>query len=44
MSAVTDSLSRLAETYRRRVVVPASLVIGLVGLYWAIERLGLLTR
>ena len=27
--------------YRRRVVVPASLVIGFVGLYWAIERIGL---
>jgi len=29
--------------YRRRVVVPASLAIGLVGLYWAIERSGLLS-
>lgn len=29
---------RQATWYRRRVVIPASLVIGLIGSYWAIER------
>ncbi|MBX3394589.1 MAG: HupE/UreJ family protein [Phycisphaerae bacterium] len=29
---------RKAAWYRRRVVIPASLVIGLIGSYWAVER------
>ena len=36
--ACTAVLLRRPRTYRTWVVVPASLVIALVGLYWTVER------
>ena len=39
LAAATVGLFRKRSWYRARVTVPLSVLIGIVGVYWAVERL-----